>query len=340
MSTEASDLEYCDSLDNNSASLRLMSQIIVLLSLCGTLFVILTYTCWRETRNFAFKLVLQISISDFIYCIAHFFSNNEYLDIPIDSGTLCTIQGFLVNFGMVSSFMWAMVIAWTLFATVVLIKPEVQSKFWIYCIYGYAIPLLTSIIPLITDNYGPVGYRCWISLENNLTKGKVLRFVLFYIPLWIVVVFNSISYYKVIKSLKQYAVGKPEKRFIRRLRVYPLILIVCYLCLSIHNIIILFTCQKNLNAFDYISVALADLVGFGNALVYGLNHHIQDIFIKKFPCFLIFRRCCGCCLCCVWAKENHQILPTDHGEYKNDSLISSLNELELSYFSNKHLDSR
>ena len=146
MSSEITSEEYCDALDNNSASLRLMSQIIVLLSLCGSLFVILIYTCWRETRNFAFKLVLQISIADFIYCFAHFFSDSQYLDIPIDDGTLCTIQGFLVNFGMVSSFMWAMVVAWTLFATVVLIKPDIQNKFWIYCIYGYLVPLLTSIM--------------------------------------------------------------------------------------------------------------------------------------------------------------------------------------------------
>ena len=182
-----------------------------------------------------------------------------------------------------------------------------------------------------------MGYRCWISLENNLTKGKILRFALFYIPLWIVVVFNTISYYKVIRYLRQFAAGKSEKRFIRRLRTYPLILIICYICLSIHNIIILFTCQKNLNAFDYISVALGDLVGFANAIVYGLNHHIQAVIIKKFPCLLIFRRCCGCCACCLWAKEGQRIVPIGVGHEAggtNESLISSLNELELSYFSN------
>ncbi len=146
MSATETTEEYCDSLDNNSAALRQMSQIIVLLSLIGSIFVILAYTCWRETRNFAFKLVVQISIADFIYCMAHFFSDSQYLDIPIDSGTLCTIQGFLVNFGMVSSFMWAMVVAWTLFATVVLTKPDIQNKFWLYCIYGYVVPLITSIM--------------------------------------------------------------------------------------------------------------------------------------------------------------------------------------------------
>ena len=137
---------FCDPLDKNDYSLKLVSQICVLLSLFGSTFVILAYTCWKDTRNFAYKLILQISISDFIYCMAHFLNENEILSLPILPGTLCSIQGFLVNFGMVSSFMWSMIVAWTLFASLVLRRTELHKKFKVYCIYGYLIPLLTSIM--------------------------------------------------------------------------------------------------------------------------------------------------------------------------------------------------
>jgi len=136
----------CDPLDRNDYSLKLVNEICVLLSLVGSIFVILVYTCWKDARSFAYKLILQISISDFIYCMAHFLDKNVSLSLPITPGTLCSIQGFLVNFGMVSSFMWSMVVAWTLFASVVLRRIDLDKKFWIYCIYGYLIPLLTSIM--------------------------------------------------------------------------------------------------------------------------------------------------------------------------------------------------
>lgn len=136
--------EFCDPLDKNQPVLRLISQFPVLFSLLGSLFIIFIYTCYKETRNFAYKLILQISIADFIYCFAHFFNESASVYIPIDSGYLCSIQAFLINFSMEASFMWTMVVAWTLYATVVLSRLDTQKKFWIYAVYGYLIPLVAS----------------------------------------------------------------------------------------------------------------------------------------------------------------------------------------------------
>ena len=137
---------YCDPLDKGSYDLRLMSQITMLLSLVGSLFVICMYSCFKEARNFAYKLILQISISDFIYCAAHFFGKGLYLNQSVDPGVLCYIQAFLVNFSMEASFLWTMLVAWTLFSTTVLSRPAVQKRFWLYCIYGYMIPLIASTV--------------------------------------------------------------------------------------------------------------------------------------------------------------------------------------------------
>ena len=181
----------------------------------------------------------------------------------------------------------------------------------------------------MTNDYGAVGYRCWITLANNATRGKVLRLVLWYVPLWIVVVFNSIAYFKVIGFMKQFPVGKHESRIIRRLRAYPLILVLCWVCATIHSIYILFKCESELNVFDMISAGLADLTGFFNAIAYGLNAHIQTIIKRKCPCCRIF-------LSCWWCRSNEKNV-IEEGETTNnnlnisDSLILSNSDIEMSY---------
>jgi len=67
-------------------------------------------------------------------------------------------------------------------------------------------------------------------------------------------------------------------------------------------------------------------------MAYGLNHNVQAVIMKKFPCLLFFRRCCGCCLCCTWATEGQQVHP--QVDVDPGSLTSSLRDIELSDYSN------
>mmetsp|Transcript_2024 Transcript_2024/g.1854 ORF Transcript_2024/g.1854 Transcript_2024/m.1854 type:complete len:85 (+) Transcript_2024:605-859(+) len=55
-----------------------------------------------------------------------------------------------------------------------------------------------------------------------------MRFIQFYIPLWLVLIFNIYSYRKVMKFMKQYVSTHLEVRFIQRLKYYPLVLLLCW----------------------------------------------------------------------------------------------------------------
>jgi len=141
-----SEAEYCDPLDKNDYLLSQIAHFSVFVSLLGSIFVILMYTCFKSSRNFAYKLILQISISDFIYCSSHFLREESRFHRAILPGSLCTTQGFLVNFGIMSSFMWALIVAWALYYAVVLQRYELQWKFKQLALLGYGIPFVMSLL--------------------------------------------------------------------------------------------------------------------------------------------------------------------------------------------------
>ena len=71
----------------------------------------------------------------------------------------------------------------------------------IYAILGWGIPFLFSLVPIFvsgTDGYEWISEsHCWIS-----TKYQYLRFILLFIPLWIVVCFNLYQYCKLKYKIK------------------------------------------------------------------------------------------------------------------------------------------
>lgn len=333
-----SEAEYCDPLDKNDYLLSNIAQFSVFFSLLGSLFVILVYTCFKSSRNFAYKLILQISISDLIYCTSHFLREKSRFHLGLEAGALCTTQGFLVNFGTMSSFMWAFIVAWALYYTVVLQRFDLQKKFKELAYYGYGVPFLMSLIPLLTGDYAPVGYRCWITLEHNSARGEALRFLLLYVPLWAIVCFNSVSYYKVKKFLDQYMASGPERSFVRRLRAYPLILGLCWFGATVHSIYILFHCEKRYNFFDALSVGMSGLTGYFNAIAYGMNHHVQSALVRKFPFLLRFAQSCKGISCCYWASEHEKEFHETLDDLENLDTTKSCQGVELSILSNhRHL---
>lgn len=329
-----SEAEFCDPLDKNDYLLSMIAQFSVFFSLLGSLFVILVYACFKSSRNFAYKLILQISISDFIYCLAHFMREGQYFHTEISPGKLCTTQAFLVNFGTMCSFIWAMIVAWALYYTVVQRQFDLHRKFKTLVFYGYGLPFLMSLLPLITQDYGPVGYRCWITLDHDQARAETLRFMLLYVPLWAIVAFNSISYYKVKQFLDHHMASGPERSFVRRLRAYPMILGLCWLGATIHSIYILFHCEKKYNFFDALSVGMSGLTGYFNAIAYGMNHHVQSALINKFPWLLKFAQCCKGFACCYWASEHEKEFHETLDDLENLDTTKSFQGIELSVYSN------
>ena len=175
-----------------------------------------------------------------------------FADKPSD---LCLAQAYMESFFELSSVLWTTAIAATLYMTVFLrIKnpgattamrslwfpvaqphpsPEytlpAEAKMPIFVAVCYGVPLVMTIIPGAIGAYGPAGAWCWISRDYDY-----LRFVQFFIPLWIAILFNAIVYFRVIRMISNTfkatggddSTAQQMRQIINKLRFYPLILII------------------------------------------------------------------------------------------------------------------
>lgn len=106
----------------------------------------------------------------------------------------------------------------------------------------------------------------------------ILEFFYFYFILWIGFIYNSITIYLVIKSLKNVGITSEEQSWVFKLRFYPLILIICWGWASIQFISELISWNnKNRMWLLFLHVFFSSLQGLFNAILYGLNGSVKKI---------------------------------------------------------------
>ena len=112
---------------------------------------------------------------------------------------LCTIEGFIAMFTIWILILSVFNIAVNLFWNIIIGKPSNIYLEIFYISVTLGVPLVISIVPFIDNSYGPAGLWCWI--ENRRPVGKILRFALVYIPLWIVCILLFVIFMIVIAKL-------------------------------------------------------------------------------------------------------------------------------------------
>jgi len=270
--------------DDNINSLDLEEEIIVVgftlagsfLSLFGASFIIWAYLKFENLRNFAFKLVFWLSISDLIFCIGKililFEISSFYNNLWGSNDALCQMQALLINYGGLASVTCTVTIAWTLYTSLIKAELQLEAKYenslWRF---AFGFPFFMTILPIFSGDYGPAGSWCWI---KNSNRSLAWRFFEFYIPLWIAIIFNSYSYYKVIKFIQQEMHDNLDDRLTRRFMLYPLILVICWLPATINRINTLFF--KASMFLNILHRLFGSLQGILNAIIYGMNSNVRS----------------------------------------------------------------
>jgi len=249
------------------------------LSLLGSLFIIFTYICFKKIRNYAYKLVTYLSIADVLLSIGNIMSVTTMKNTQEDS--TCHAQAFLINYGGLASILWTSIIAWSIYSATVLSAKNLRQKNWKFFIFGFGFSLLLSIIPFISKQYGRAGLYCWIK-NDEIVKDNVMRFVQFYVPLWIAIGFNIYAYVKVVRFIKKYISTTLEIRFIHRLKYYPIVLVICWTFATVNRIYNIF--GKEILALTFLHVTLGGLQGLLNAFIYGTNDQVKQVWKEKICC--------------------------------------------------------
>ncbi|KAI6650449.1 hypothetical protein LOD99_5886 [Oopsacas minuta] len=112
-------------------------------------------------------------------------------------GIWCTIQGALLHFLALLQVYWFAVIVVNLYINVVFFKRTTKWLEIVFVCLSPIVPLITCIIPIPFNAYGPAGVWCWISIDPALGlehTGNILRWSLYYGILTSVLVLIILAY--------------------------------------------------------------------------------------------------------------------------------------------------
>ena len=260
-------------LDSQYKEIRIGMLVSLGLSALGSVFVGAVYLYFRDIRSFAFKLVFYLSLMDLGHAIGFF--------LPPGIQVVCQIQAAITSYFSLASVLWTGIIAFSLYLAVLRDKRDLEHFELRFVLFANGIPLLALIPPLAQEKYGEAQGWCWIQTNGDYyVQGTIWRVVTFYLPLWLVIIFNSFVYYKIIKNVKKDVnlLGSDSElaqKLIQKLRMYPLILIFCYTLATINRIYDF--CQpKSINFWlAFLAGVMMCLSGLLNAVVYGLTDTVR-----------------------------------------------------------------
>jgi len=262
--------------DSQLDTLLTMNIVCSVLSLIGSLTIIICYVYFRKLRSFAFRLVFFVSLSDSLGCVFRLLGNP-------DPGVWCDLQGFGGNLWDLCSFGWVTAIA-VVINFVRLGQERFDPEKFIFRCHIIIWPsfVIISILPFFSNSYGPAGGWCWI--KDSTPIDRVWRMVCFYMILEIVFVYLVYVYSRLYWYIN-YGDELPDnaRAMLRRVIVFPMVIFVCYFFGILRRVL---EVGGNHTPFWLAAMHIgpSSLLGLCNAIVYGtMNTQLQQE-MKKMCC--------------------------------------------------------
>lgn len=250
-------------------------------SICGCLFICGMYLKFTELRTFPFRLIFVLSIFDIFSSIGYMLPT-FYL---YDDDALCQIQGAVINMFTLASALWAGIIAFSLYYIIVKSNFYIQSYMRYFIIGVFTLSIIVTIIPFVSKSYGTVAGWCWIKQDGSYDISFYERYILFFVPMWLLVIINGVLYMKVSKCLKNSDDPDGSRSELnRKLKFYPMILIICFLPYTIKSSLEFnkenFTIKHDFELTIVVGT-IRGMHGFLNAFVYGFTKKVRRTLNAK-----------------------------------------------------------
>ena len=171
------------------ASVRALVGVTCILSMAGALLIILSYILIREIRTTVRKILLHLSIMDFMVAAGNavgvFINFDQYF---VDSANnvsspvhgACKAQAFFSTYGTHSSILWTNCMAVYIYLYVMQL-PKVAWSMYAFYALNYGLPLIISVWFLTTGylGYSPYGGSGWCSIiDFDINTGRTNPFVI------------------------------------------------------------------------------------------------------------------------------------------------------------------
>ena len=157
--------------------------------------VILIIVLYQKYRVFTQRLVLNLAIAALVHSLSYPLARvNYYSDLQL-LDPYCLFGGFFNQYSAWIELLALMCIVYHLFVGGILGRAthKLEPLFWVGT---YSLPLLWCWIPFIQQAYGTSGGLCAIRTLNEdctaFTFGQVLQFVLWYVPLYALLIITCI----------------------------------------------------------------------------------------------------------------------------------------------------
>jgi len=269
-------------------------------SAAGSLFILLTWFLFKELRFLGRKLIVFISLCDLVASATFIFSTVRG-GASTHPTTACVVQGYLLEFFALASFLWTACFAYHLYQLICRESEDPGKYTRYYHLVSWGVPALFDAYLLVRQLLGYSGMGdaerpwCWVADDiqpgHVWSAGTVQQFLLFYIPALAIFVWNLSIYVVLARRVSGSDLGSTIQT---RLSMYLLVFLLCVVWGLAHRVYqVINPSHKPSIVLSYLEATVGTLQGFLNALVYGVNSQV----LRRYAA--LFRRCCGpCCGCC------------------------------------------
>ena len=208
------------------------------LSIFGSIFIIVFYLTHSKLKNSAFRLVLFLSISEFILWVNYFIESLLHLYKIEISNSACQLIGFNNVCFLYSSIFLTIVISYCICRSIYNPYPFFEKIEIFLIVISYILPAIIAIIPVILKYLNLIinEYGCNLKVDNKKSFFVRLSYCsyMFYIALGICLIFLIITALQIKKKKLKF-----KDKIVRHLICYPLILFTCYFMPSFNRSFIL-----------------------------------------------------------------------------------------------------
>ncbi|XP_071764906.1 G-protein coupled receptor 157 isoform X2 [Centroberyx gerrardi] len=288
----------------NHTVVYLSEQVVVLiscaLSFLGSSLIICTYIAWSDLRTTPRKLLVYLSLSDWLSAVSYAYGVWRVFDTDsVD----CVAQGAISTFANTSSFFWTVAIAVYLYVFIVRTNQRLADSLVLFFhIVSWGVPLAITVAALCMNKIGydasevSVGW-CWVRIHAPdrvlwmLLTGKIWEF-LAYLTLPVLYILIKRHIHKAHAALSEYrpilASSPPSHSFSsmadRKLTLIPIIFIVLRIWSTVRFILLLAGSPARQNP------VLVTLHGAANCIMFVL-------FTQPIRTRLCAALCCCCSKC-------------------------------------------
>lgn len=152
---------------------EILTTITSVLSLFGTVFIVISFFMWKDIRTTSRRILVYISIADFFTCVATIAAVTNFWLSGSENPQVCLVQSVIGTLSVLCSFFWTVSMAVYLYISVCMKKSRLAERLmYVFHVCSWGIPLLIVTLAASLHKLGDNGSKvsagwCWVNINLN-----------------------------------------------------------------------------------------------------------------------------------------------------------------------------